>query len=92
MNQLVDQIIDFEQGEQDHDETVAMFQGMIDNGTAWTFQGFYGRTANDLIQAGFCTLGPVGHRDTYGNYVPSRDEVEPGSPGSPEFVAAREDD
>lgn len=87
----IDQIIAFEDGELDEADTVDLFQGLIDSGQAWRLQGSYGRTARDLIQAGRCALGEVGCNDAYGNYVPSRTEVKPGSPGSPEYVAARED-
>jgi hypothetical protein len=31
-------------------------------------------------------LGEEGHLDYYGNYVPSRYEVEPGTKGSPEYA------
>ncbi len=47
-------IIAFEQGELDFDETVELFQELIDNGMAWSLQGSYGRTASRLIEAGHC--------------------------------------
>ncbi|HPM79147.1 MAG TPA: hypothetical protein PLF81_00530, partial [Candidatus Anammoximicrobium sp.] len=53
-------------------ETIALFQQLIDEGIVWKMQGSYGRTASDLIERGLCMLGPVGHFDDYGNYVPSR--------------------
>ncbi len=55
MPDLVGQIMDFENGDMSQEETVNLFQGLIDSGTAWTLQGHYGRTARDLILAGFCT-------------------------------------
>lgn len=88
---ILNGIIAYESGELDCDEMVALFQELIDNGQAWRLQGSYGRTAYDLIQQGFCTLGETGHTDTYGNYVPARGEIEPGAPGSPEYVASREE-
>jgi hypothetical protein len=68
------------------DEFVEAYQELIDTGQAWRLEGSVGRTAMDLIESGVCTLGPVGHRDYWGNYVPSRDEVEPGTKGSVEYA------
>ena len=51
----VSQIIAFENGELDEEETITLFQGLVDSGLAWSLQGFYGRTARDLIEAGLVT-------------------------------------
>lgn len=45
-----------------------------------------------LIEMGECMLGEEGHRDYWGNYVPSRHEVEAGSKGSPEYCKERSND
>lgn len=82
----------YEEGILDEVETVELFQHLIDTGTAWRLQGSYGRAAYDLIQAGRCMLGEVGHNDAFGSYVPSRTEVKPGAPGSAEYVAEKEND
>lgn len=60
-------------------------QDLINSGAAWRLEGSIGRAAMAAIDAGECILGPVGHRDAYGNYVPSRYEVIPGTKGSPEY-------
>lgn len=48
-------IIAFEQGELGEQEALELFQHLVDNGHAWQLQGSYGRTANDLIEAGLIT-------------------------------------
>ena len=53
---LIDKIIAFEQGDLDHDETVELFQHLVDTGLAWSLQGCYGRFAANLIEAGEITL------------------------------------
>jgi len=44
----------FEDGSMDEDDVVVLFQKLIDCGDAWRLQGFYGRTAMALIEAGLC--------------------------------------
>jgi len=50
----VNDIIDFENGEMDHEDMIEFFQGMINSGVVWQLQGAYGRTAVALIEAGDC--------------------------------------
>ena len=54
MNQ-VDKIIAYEQGDLTDEETIELFQELIDTGLAYRLQGHYGRMAETLIQAGHCT-------------------------------------
>jgi len=68
------------------DEVIETYQSLIDSGLAWRMEGHVGRTAMRLIEDGRCMLGPEGHRDYYGSYIPSRTEVEPGTKGSPEYL------
>lgn len=79
-------------GDVTEDEFIAAYQELIDTGQAWRLEGSVGRTAMDLIERGVCMLGEEGHRDYWGNYVPSRHEVQAGTKGSPEFVAQRGDE
>ncbi len=51
---LVDWVIAYEDGTLSEDEIITGFQRLIDTGIAWKWQGSYGRTAQALIDAGFC--------------------------------------
>jgi hypothetical protein len=69
-------------------EATLDLQALINSGLAWQLEGSVGRAAHDAIEAGICILGEVGHRDYWGNYIPSRYEVAPGTKGSVEYAEA----
>jgi len=48
----ISRIIDYENGELSLEETVKLFQDLVDTGLAWQLQGHYGRAAKQLIDAG----------------------------------------
>jgi hypothetical protein len=48
----VNDVIAWENGELDEEQTVEFFAGLIRSGLVWQLQGVYGRTARDLIEAG----------------------------------------
>jgi hypothetical protein len=48
----IDRIISYEQGDLSDLETVELFSELIRDGSAWTLQGHYGRTASGLISQG----------------------------------------
>ena len=50
----IDKILAFENGELSFDETVNLFQELIDDGLCWKLQGIYGRQAMVFIEAGYC--------------------------------------
>ena len=49
-------------------------------------QGSYGRAMMDAIKGGQCLLGRERCRDYWGNAIPGRDDVKPGTAGSYDFV------
>jgi hypothetical protein len=51
----VDNIIRFENGEMTDDEIIAFFQNLLDTGLLYSLQGYYHRTARQLIDAGLIT-------------------------------------
>lgn len=53
---IADGIVAFESGEATHEETVALFQRLLDTGTIHHLQGSYQRTMQALIDAGEVTV------------------------------------
>ena len=51
----VNAIVLYEMGELSEDDTIELFQELIDSSEAWQLQGHYGRTAYNLIEQGLCT-------------------------------------
>jgi len=66
---------------------IEALQRLINSGAVWHLEGWIGRMAMEAINSGDCCLGPKGHFDAYGEYVPSRSEVMPGTPGSLSFIS-----
>jgi len=52
MKDLTQQIIEYEQGELNNDQTIQLFQELYDSGLVWNLQGHYGRLAYQLLEAG----------------------------------------
>ena len=50
----VNSIIDYESGDLDEEQTIELFQKLIDTGVIMHLQGSYQRMANDLINQGLC--------------------------------------
>lgn len=70
------------------EDYMSAMQRQVNSGM-WSLQGSHGRAMMQAIEDGDVLLGRKGARDYYGNYIPSRDEVQAGTKGSYEFVAER---
>lgn len=55
MLELTTRIIAFENDDLDHDETVDLFQDLLDSGMLWHLQGYYQRTAMNMLEEGLIT-------------------------------------
>lgn len=62
-------------------------QGFINRGL-WGLEGSFGRAMMDAIEQGACMLGEKATRDYWGNPIPGRYDVQPGTKGSPEYALA----
>lgn len=51
---MLDAIMEIEDGNCSDEKWVECFQYLIDNGIVWNLQGWYGRTAIHLISQGLC--------------------------------------
>jgi len=49
---VVDRIIAYENGDMSEEETIDLFQDLVNSGLAWQLQGHYGRLATLLINEG----------------------------------------
>jgi len=87
-------IFKWENGSLNDVDTIKLFQYLIDEGHAWNLQGFYGRTADELIEAGYCTLS---YKETKGHYIwgnpmiPSKHQLKPNAPGTDAYVQKRKE-
>lgn len=52
LSALVDQLAEYESGEMSDDDTINLFQDLVNTGLAWQLQGSYGRQAAAMLEAG----------------------------------------
>lgn len=57
-------------------------QNKINSGMAWNLEGSVGREAMRLLESGACMLPKVSRIDYYGNTLPPRDVLKPGTKGT----------
>ena len=51
------------------------WQSLVDSGAVWSLQGWYGRTAMDLLNEGTLKFPENETFDYYGNRIPTRKDV-----------------
>lgn len=85
-----DDVMTVEDGSDDEFEVVSSIQRLINAGQ-WALQGSFGRTMMAHIEAGDVLLGHNRAKDYWGNIIPSRHDVQDGTKGSFDYVAARHD-
>ena len=56
MQNLTERIVAYEKGELNQDQTIQLFQELVDSGMIMKLQGHYGRMAFQLMEAGLITL------------------------------------
>jgi len=84
-----DHIIMYESGDLSDEMTIKLFQHMINDGHVWNLQGFYGRTAMDLIDSGLCTFGEEPRNGYWGQTFPSKYDLDFMEAGTDEYVSKR---
>lgn len=70
------------------EEFALSMQRFINSGMVWSFPGRNGRAAMDALESGLCMLPDEPRKDYYGNRVPARSDLVPGSVGTRELVVA----
>ena len=54
----------------------ALWQYGVDTGQVWQLQGWYGRTAQSMLDDGYLHYPEKRHHDYYGNPIPTKKEME----------------
>ena len=55
MKDLTERIVEYENGQLDQQQTIQLFQELVDSGLIMQLQGHYGRLAFQLMEAGLIT-------------------------------------
>jgi hypothetical protein len=62
-------IIEYEEGKLNDEQTIELFQHLLDTGMCWSLQGHYGRTAMAMLEAGLLIPPKKPQKDYYGNVI-----------------------
>lgn len=76
------------------EDTIKIFQYLINEGHAWNLQEFYRRTAEELIKEGYCTFSKntvVGNFIWGNTEIPTKYEIKKNAPGTDEYVKKRKE-
>jgi len=60
------------------EQEIEVWQYNVDNGMVWQLQGWYGRTAQDMLDAGILHYPNKRQHDYYGNPIPTHEEISSG--------------
>jgi hypothetical protein len=60
------------------EQEIQVWQHNVDNGMVWKLQGWYGRTATDMLNAGVLKYPKKRTHDYYGNPIPTQKEAKQG--------------
>ena len=74
---LVGLMMDFEDGSLSLDGVAKLFSNLIQTGQAWTLQGFYGRTAKELIERGYISADGTINQELVDVYKQAEQEFYP---------------
>lgn len=67
----ISKITAYENGELSEEETLELFQQLVDSGVAWQLQGSYGRMAASLIEQGLIHIPGVALTQRFHTYRPT---------------------
>lgn len=61
-------------------------QNWLNTGDIWKLEGYYGRTASEMLESGILILPEERTSDYYGNIVPARTDLKAGTKGTLELA------
>ena len=71
---------------EDARQYLEFWQRQVNSGDCWCTSGFIGRQAMELLREGYLLASKTPTKAAFGGSMPTRDQVKPGTVGSPHFV------